>query len=163
MLSGVRVRPGPTAIQWLHVRIATLQADDPLAPVTVIVPNNYVGLGLRRALAQRGYANVRFTIIDRLAEAIASNALAERGWSPLSPIPEDALIRLSINATPAFGPVGQHRALIDTLRTLFATLREHEPSASDLATWATRGRMAAAALAAFSVFERYVEDRKLYD
>ena len=162
-LSATRVRTGPSALTWLYARIAAAQGDDPLAPVTVLVANNYVGLGLRRALAQRGYANVRFTVTDRLAEAVGARVLAERGWSPLTPILEDALIRAAIRATPGFGAVGQHHALIDTLQTLFGTLREREPAPSDLALWATRGRMAAAAIAAFGVFERAIEERGLYD
>jgi ATP-dependent helicase/nuclease subunit B len=162
-LAATRVRPGATAMSWLYSRIVAVQANDPLAPVTVIVPNNYVGLGLRRALAQRGYANVRFTVADRLAEAVGASALAERGWSPLTPILEDALVRAAIRSTSGFGAAGQHHGLIDTLRTLFGTLREREPAPADLAAWATRGRMAAAAIAAFGVFERSVQERGLYD
>src|SRR6266542_3531663 len=162
-LSAIRMRPGPTAVGWLFDRIAELQRDDRLAPIAVIVPNNYVGLGLRRALAQRGYANVRFTILARIAEALGARALAEAGLSPLTPIVEDALIRTAIRSAPAFGPIGQHRALVDTLRSLFRTLREREPAATDRAEWAAHGPMASAALATFAQYERLLTDRRLYD
>jgi len=75
-LSAVAVRPGPVGLDWLRARIAEAQRDDRLAPVTVIVPNHYVGLWLRRELAQTGYVNVHFEILARLAERLGARSLA---------------------------------------------------------------------------------------
>lgn len=162
-VQATRVRPGPASIQWLRDRAAAIQQGDPLAPVTVIVPNNYVGLGLRRAFAQQGYANVRFTSVARIAEGIGAGALAENGWSPLTPILEDALIRAAIRAATGFGAVAQHPSLIDTLQSLFRALREREATDAERAEWSGSGQMASAALGAFTHFERELEARHLYD
>ena len=45
------VRYGPDAAEALRARIAAAKGDDPLAPVTVIVPSNHVGVATRRLLA----------------------------------------------------------------------------------------------------------------
>src|SRR2546430_415717 len=65
----VRVRPGPAATAWLAGRIGAIQANDPLQPVTVVVPGHQAGLHLRRRLAAGGYANVRFMVLARLAQS----------------------------------------------------------------------------------------------
>ncbi|MES4792364.1 MAG: hypothetical protein C4321_04685 [Chloroflexota bacterium] len=52
------------------------KVGDSLAPVTVVVPSNLVGLDVRRALAgRRALANVRFLVMDRLAELVAGGHL----------------------------------------------------------------------------------------
>ena len=43
---------GPRAGAMLRSLVSSAKADDPLAPVTVIVPSNYVGVSVRRALAR---------------------------------------------------------------------------------------------------------------
>ena len=62
------VRPGPASLAWLRTAVATLQADDRLAAVSVIVPSPYLGLVVRRALAAEGCANVRTLVLRQLAE-----------------------------------------------------------------------------------------------
>jgi hypothetical protein len=145
-------------------RIAFYQREDRLAPVTVIVPNHYVGLWLRRELAQTGYANVRFDVLARLGERIGAGLLAKRGLSPLTSVAEDAAIRCAI-ATVAeqFGAAAQHAALVDTLCDLFRSLREREVDAETLASWRDASRMSGAALSAFAEYERLLERHRLYD
>lgn len=163
-MSAVCVRPGPTAVAWLRDRVARYQRADRLAPVTVLVPNHYVGLWLRRELAQTGYANVRFEVLARLGERIGSGLLAQRGLSPLTSVAEDAAVRAAI-ATVAdrFGTAAQHAALVDTLRELFRTLRERETDPEALTPWRAGSRMADAALSAFVEFERLLREHRLYD
>src|SRR5207302_10378350 len=72
------------AFEWLRSQIAVVKAGDPLAPATVLVANHYVGLVLRRRLAEAGYVNVRFSVLGQVAEPLAAPRLALRGYSPLS-------------------------------------------------------------------------------
>ena len=63
--------------------IAEGRGGDPLAPVTVVVPSNLVGLDVRRWLArERPLANVRFLVAERLAELAAAPRLQARGMRP---------------------------------------------------------------------------------
>src|SRR5207245_9299311 len=72
------------AAERLFDQIATAKADDPLTPVTVIVPNHYAGLWLRRGLAQQSYVNVRFSVLAQLAESLGAPALGAAGFLPLA-------------------------------------------------------------------------------
>ena len=60
------------AAERLFERISAAKAADALTPVTVIVPNHYAGLWLRRELAQRSYVNVRFSVLGQLAESLST-------------------------------------------------------------------------------------------
>ena len=75
------VRPGPQALAWLNAKIADLKGGDPLAPVTVVVSSNHVGLATRRSLARTGYANVRFGVMGRLVEPLGAPSLSAAGQS----------------------------------------------------------------------------------
>ena len=68
------------AAERLFDRIAAAKADDPLAPVTVIVPNHYAGLWIRRELAQRSYVNVCFAVLAQLVETLGVSALGADGF-----------------------------------------------------------------------------------
>ncbi len=65
--------------------VAEAKADDPMAPVTVLVPNNVAGIVARRFLARglgpdrRGIAAIRFTTLRHLAEHLDGPVLAG-GW-----------------------------------------------------------------------------------
>src|SRR5207248_9159893 len=119
------VRPGQDALAGLGSRLVELKASDPLAPVTVIVSSNHVGLATRRDLARRGYANVRFGVIGRLVEPLGAPALAASGRSPLTaPAEEAAIVEAIRQRGSPFGEVGAHPALVRTLRDLFRELRE---------------------------------------
>ena len=66
------VRPGPASLRWFREAVRACQAGDPLAPVTVVVPSPYVGLHVRRALAEVGCANVRLVVqLRQIAERLA--------------------------------------------------------------------------------------------
>lgn len=56
---------------------------DPLAAVTVVVPSSLAGLDARRWLArERALVNVRFVVIERLAELVAAHRMAGQGKRP---------------------------------------------------------------------------------
>ena len=163
LTAAIRARPGPTARRWLLDRIAAIQGADPLRPVTVVVPNHYLGLALRRDLAQRGYANVRFTILARLAEPFGATLLASRDQSPLTSVLEDAAIRSALRADPGLTAFAEHRSAVEAHRSLFRDLREARATAEQRATWAATGAMARAALRAFEVYRAAVAAHRLYD
>jgi RecB family exonuclease len=79
----VRAVPFGEARKALAGIIATVREREALAPVTVVVPSNLVGLDVRRWLARRRpLANVRFLVVERLAELIAAGRLNGRGLRP---------------------------------------------------------------------------------
>ena len=84
---------GKQTFQLLSDLIAERKQTAPFAPVTVVVPSQYAGVVLRRALAaDHGLLNVRFMILPRLAEYLGSPTLAKNGISPLIPLIELASI-----------------------------------------------------------------------
>ncbi|MYE57282.1 MAG: hypothetical protein F4X30_09430, partial [Acidimicrobiaceae bacterium] len=76
---------GPAAHDALAQAVARAKDRDPLAPVTVVVPNHYVGLAARRALGRRshngtrGVAAVAFHTAYDLAERLGGAEMAAEG------------------------------------------------------------------------------------
>jgi len=160
----VRVRPGKQSLDWLSARIAQLKRGDPLAPVTVVVSSNHVGLAARRNLARGGYANVRFGVMGRLVEPLGAPALAAAGRSPLTLPSQEAAIREAIRRKgQAFGEVGGHPALVRVLAELFRELREADKDEAWLRQLAGRGLMAEAALSVYREYLVVVTAAQLYD
>src|SRR5438270_11960645 len=158
------VRPGPHARRWLDDQIAELKAGDPLAPVTVVVAANHIGLATRRSLARTGYANVRFGVLGRLVEPLGAPALAAAGWSPLTaPAEEAAVVQAVRRKGQGFGAVGAHPSLVRTLRDLFRELRAAELDDARLGALAAWGRMAETALAVFHEYLDVIQAASLYD
>lgn len=123
---------GPAATEALHRAVAGAKGDDPLAPVTVVVPSNYVGVAARRALAGgalgpltpagTGVAGVTFLTAYRLAELLGAPALALAGRRPVSTPVLAAAIRAVLTRDPGvFAPVAGHPA---TEQALVASFRE---------------------------------------
>ncbi len=86
---------GAPATDALWATIGAAKGGDALAPVTVIVPGNLTGLALRRELGGRGDGlfNVRFFVLDRLAELLGAGVLAAQGRTPLDDAVKAALVR----------------------------------------------------------------------
>src|SRR3954464_12523130 len=88
------VRYGRGAAEALRAAIAAAKGSEPLAPVTVIVPSNHVGVATRRLLASGtlgsvsgrgvGLVAVDFLSTSRLAELIAAPLLAGAKRRPIS-------------------------------------------------------------------------------
>src|SRR6266511_3873189 len=85
---------GRAAADTLRLLISEAKAGEPLAPVTVVVPSNHVGVATRRLLAGGalgpvcgqgvGLAAVSFLTPYRLAELLGAPVLASAGRRPVS-------------------------------------------------------------------------------
>ena len=120
---------GRPATEALVSAVADAQRDDPLAPVTVIVPSNFVGLSVRRLIGsdvlrvgeRRGVANISFVTPFQLAEHVAADLLLDS--RPITNPVLGAAVRRALAEEPGpYGPVAQHEATEQALAGLFADL-----------------------------------------
>jgi ATP-dependent helicase/nuclease subunit B len=126
---------GRPALLALRDAVAAAKGGDPLAPVTVVVPANHVGVTARRLLAGgalgpvavggTGVAAVTFLTAFRLAELLGAPALASTGRRPVStPVVAAALRRALREAPGMFAPVADHPATETALVATFAELSD---------------------------------------
>ena len=118
---------GRPSRERLQALVAEAKAANPLAPVTVVPPNAYAGIGLRRVLAgESGLLNVGFMAFARLAEQLGAPSMAAQGRRPLSDAAEMAVIRgVATELAGQGGPLGGvathptlHRSLQSTFKEL---------------------------------------------
>ena len=165
-LTTIDIAPGRPATAWLCARIGSLQGADPLAAVTVVAPHHYAGLYLRRALAASdGYANVRFTVLARLAEMLGGGRVSRQSLLPLNAIVRDALIRSALRSSG--GPLADaadHAGLVALVAALAEELQRRRDAEADKARIrATCNPTSLAALNAIATYERLVAEHKRYD
>ena len=119
---------GPAATERLGERIDAHKRDNPLAPVTVVVPTNIAGLATRRALGTRnkGIAAVNFLKLFDLAERLAGRQMAdEHRRRPLSEPVLSANVRMVLNTDPGlFRASARHPATEQALVRSYRDLRE---------------------------------------
>lgn len=149
---------GRPAAEALRHAVATAKAGEPLAPVTVVVPSNHVGVAARRLLASgelgpvcegaAGVAAVTFVTVFRLAELVGAARVAATGRRPVSTPVIAAAVRGALAAEPGiFAPVADHPA---TEMALVATYEElRDVSAGALHRLAASGELAAAVVRLF--------------
>ncbi len=115
-----------SARERLQSLVAEAKASNPLAPVTVVPPTTYAGIGLRRVLAgESGLLNVGFMAFARLAEQLGAPGMAAQGRRPLSDAAEIAVIRGVASELDGQGPPLGNVATHPTLhRSLQSTFRE---------------------------------------
>lgn len=142
---------GPPALGALRSAVSEAKAQDALAPVTVLVPNNFVGLSARRALGsgdfgplvgtRSGIVGVGFSTIYRLAELAGAARLAEGNRRPVSTPIVAAAVRQVLTGSPGyFARVADHPT---TERRLVSAYRElSDLSEPQLQTLAGRGTRA---------------------
>ncbi|HET6952021.1 MAG TPA: PD-(D/E)XK nuclease family protein, partial [Acidimicrobiales bacterium] len=126
---------GRPALLALREALAAAKHGDPLAPVTVVVPANHVGVTARRLLAAgalgrvarggAGVAAVTFLTAYRLAELLGAPALAATGRRPVSTPVVAAVVRRALREAPGmFAPVAEHPATETALVATFAELSD---------------------------------------
>jgi RecB family exonuclease len=140
---------GRPALQALRDVVAAAKGGEPLAPVTVVVPSNHVGVAARRLLAggavgpvgpgPRGVAGVTFLTAYRLAELLGAPRLAAAGRRPVSTPVVAAGLRRALTADPGvFRPVAAHPATETALVSAFAELSDVSAGGLDSLSRASR-------------------------
>ncbi|MEM9465462.1 MAG: PD-(D/E)XK nuclease family protein [Actinomycetota bacterium] len=124
---------GAAAHEALAAEIARLKAGDPLRPVSVLVANNQLSVGARRALGRRdGVAAVTFLTPYRLAELLGSAAVAASGRRPVStPVLAGAVRAVLADAPGQFAGVARHPATERSLVRAHRALSEVGPVGLD--------------------------------
>ena len=122
----VRTTYGPAALDALAAAVARAKGNEPLRPVTVVVPSNYAGVAARRALARRhGVIGVGFVTLYRLAELLAGPTLARSGRVPVSSPVVATAFRAALADYPGlFGPVADQPSTVEALRRVHRELRD---------------------------------------
>lgn len=134
-VSGRWVRYGHDAAMALRTGITDAKGAEPLAPVTVVVSSNQVGVSVRRQLASGtlgpvcgagpGLIGVTFVTPYRLAELLGASRLAAEGRRPVSTPIVAAAVRRALTAEPGvFGPVAAHPATEAALVSSYRELRD---------------------------------------
>ena len=120
---------GLPALEVLRDLVSAVKAEDPMAAVTILVPNNIAGVVARRHLAHGlsdahpGVAGVHVLTLARLAEQIGASALAPR--KPAAGAIVASAWRSVLDAsTSVFTPVKDHPATIRALVKAHRELRD---------------------------------------
>jgi ATP-dependent helicase/nuclease subunit B len=126
----------------LRSAINQAKGDEPLTPVSIVVPSNYVGVATRRLLASGalgpvahrgiGVAAVSFVTVYRLAELLGSTRLAASDRRPVSTPVIAAALRAALAERPGiFAPVAGHAATETALIAAYRELRDLSVGALD--------------------------------
>ena len=139
---GVRVTStayGRDALETLRAVVAEVKKDDPMAPVTVLVPNNIAGIVARRHLAHgltadsNGVAGIWFTTLPHLAEQLAAPSLTAKARRPATRTVTAAAIRERLDQAPGeFSPVAAHPSTARALARAFQEMRDVDEATLDL-------------------------------
>ncbi|GAA1643485.1 hypothetical protein GCM10009744_37220 [Kribbella alba] len=132
-MSGIRIETtayGAAALERLREVVAGLKGDDPMKPVTLLLPNNLAGVIARRFLAVSGIAGLYLATLPRLAEQLAGGLLAPR--RPATRPIVAATWRTALSKAPGvFEEVADHPSTIQALAAAHRELRDLSESALD--------------------------------
>jgi RecB family exonuclease len=121
---------GAAALARLHAVVTQLKSDDPMAPVTLLLPNNLSGVVARRHLARSTVGGLYLATLERLAEQIAAGLLAPR--RPATRPIVAATWRAALAKAPGiFAEVADHPSTIQALASAHAELRDLSDPALD--------------------------------
>lgn len=125
-MSGTRIETtayGAAALERLQAVVARLKADDPMKPVTLLLPNNLAGVVARRHLAASGIAGLYLATLERLAEQLAAGVLSPR--RPATRPIVAATWRTALSKAPGiFQEVAEHPSTIQALASAHKELRD---------------------------------------
>ncbi|MET7283798.1 PD-(D/E)XK nuclease family protein [Kribbella sp. NPDC005582] len=130
---------GAAALNRLHAVVTRLKADDPMAPVTLLLPNNLAGVVARRQLATTGIAGLFLATLERLAEQLAAGVLSPR--RPATRPIVAATWRTALSKEPGiFAEVAEHPSTIQALASAHRELRDlSEPALAKVAAASALG------------------------
>ncbi|MGI9603569.1 MAG: PD-(D/E)XK nuclease family protein [Acidimicrobiales bacterium] len=138
---------GRTALVALARAIRHLEGDDPLAPVTVVVPSNLAGLTARRLLAagidddRAGLINVAFATPYQLAAQLGGPRMARDGRLPLTSPVLHAAVRAALRShTGSFVPVARHVATELAVARVYGELSRATPETLEALRASDRSR-----------------------
>jgi RecB family exonuclease len=168
---------GRRAAEALRDTVAAGKRGDALAPVSVVVPTNYVGVAARRALGSgtlgpltehgTGVAGVTFLTVYRVAELLGAPRLAADGRRPVSTPVLGAAMRGVLAREPGiFRAVAAHPATEQALVEAYRELSQCDDDA--LGRLARAGRRAADVVrlyraARVSLEREWYDERDLMD
>nr|WP_202886773.1 PD-(D/E)XK nuclease family protein [Kribbella sandramycini] len=123
----------------MHAVVQRLKADDPMAPVTLLLPNNLAGVVARRHLAKTAIAGLFPATLERLAEQLAAGQLAPR--RPATRPIVAATWRTALAKAPGvFHEVAEHPSTIQALASAHRELRDlSEPALDKVASASVLG------------------------
>lgn len=134
---------GRPALDELRSVVGRVKAEDTLAPVTVLVPNQVASVVARRHLARgvsdeaSGIAGLYLSTIDRLAEQLAAPLLAPR--RPATRPILAAAWRSALAEQPGmFAQISEHQSTVTALLAVHRELRTLEPGQLDEVAAGTR-------------------------
>lgn len=133
---------GRGALEALRDTLRGYKADHPLAPVTVLVDDNAIGVATRRALAsgdlgpicgdRPGLAAVSFSTLYRYGELLGAPMLAAAGRRPVStPVVAAAIRRVLADHAGVFAAVADHPTTERRLVAAHRELAELDPAQLD--------------------------------
>ncbi|MFC6159354.1 PD-(D/E)XK nuclease family protein [Kribbella jiaozuonensis] len=126
MVSTTRIEStayGAAALERLQAVVAGLKADDPMTPVTLLLPNNLAGVIARRHLARSSIGGLYLATLERLAEQIAAGTLSPR--RPATRPIVAATWRTALAKAPGiFQDVAEHPSTIQALASAHRELRD---------------------------------------
>ncbi|WP_405067778.1 PD-(D/E)XK nuclease family protein [Kribbella sp. NBC_01510] len=127
---------GAAALECLEAVVARLKADDPMTPVTLLLPNNLAGVIARRHLARSGIAGLYLATLERLAEQLAAGVLSPR--RPATRPIVAATWRTALSKAPGiFEEVAEHPSTIQALASAHRELRDLTDPALEKVTHAS--------------------------
>jgi len=151
---------GRPALEALAAVVAGAQADDPLAPVTVVVPSAPAAVSVRRALGRRsptGVANVRTLALPQMVNLLGDARAVGGGRRLVTQAWAAAAVRAGLeDAPPPLASVHTSAAVEEALLATFARLREL--SDAELRALEKRSRRAAAVIDRYRDHRRRLED-----
>ena len=137
------------ALTALRRAVTDAKAGAALAPVTIIVPTNAVGVTGRRWLgAHGGVAAIDLVTPARFAERMVGAELAATGRRPVSTPLIDITVRGVLREAPGvYAAVADHPSTVTSLRDLYREVRQAGPAAlARLGEASTRAQDAARVL-----------------